>query len=92
MKKFIISILIAVFILFGVSVCNVDTGEFEPTNQLCKTGTVVSVSGGQVQVDVAGNVFEFEGTNFAVGDSVRVYFDTNGEPTNPWVWWVIDVK
>lgn len=92
MKKFIISVLVAVFVLFSVSACNVDAGEFEPTNQLCKAGTIVSVSGEQVRVNVGGDVFEFEGTNFAVGESVRVYFDTNGEPTNPWVWLVIDVK
>lgn len=92
MKKFIVSVLVAVFVLFSVSACDVGAGEFEPTNQLCKSGVIVSVNGEQVRVDVGGDTFEFEGTNFSVGQSVRVFFDTNGEPTNPWVWWVIDVK
>lgn len=32
----------------------------------------------------------FTGCN--VGEEVKVLFDVNGEPTNPWVWWVIDCK
>ena len=91
MKKFVI-ILSVLFVLFSFSGCNVGAGEFEPTNQLAKNGRIVSVCGEQVEVNVGGNVFEFEGTNYHVGDEVKVYFDVNGEPTNPWVWWVIDCK
>lgn len=42
--------------------------------------------------NVGAGEFEFEGTNYYVGEEVKVYFDVNGEPTNPWVWWVIDCK
>ena len=91
MKRFFV-VLSVVFILFSFSACNVGAGEFEPTNQLAKNGRIVSVCGEQVSVNVGGNVFEFEGTNYSVGEDVKVFFDVNGEPTNPWVWWVIDCK
>ena len=91
MKRFFV-VLSVVFILFSFSACNVGAGEFEPTNQLAKNGRIVSVCGEQVSVNVGGDVFEFEGTNYSVGEDVKVYFDVNGEPTNPWVWWVIDCK
>lgn len=90
MKKLLVFISIVLCILF--TACNVGAGEFEPTNQLAKTGKIVSVCGEQVSVNVGGDVFEFEGTNYHVGQEVKVYFDTNGEPTNPWVWWIIDCK
>ena len=91
MKRFFV-VLSVVFILFSFSACNVGAGEFEPTNQLAKNGRIVSVCGEQVSVNVGGDVFEFEGTNYSVGEDVKVYFDVNGEPTNPWAWWVIDCK
>ena len=91
MKKLFV-VLSVVFILFSFSACNVGAGEFEPTNQLAKNGRIVSVCGEQVSVNVSGDVFEFEGTNYNVGENVKVFFDVNGEPTNPWVWWVIDCK
>lgn len=91
MKRFFV-VLSVVFILFSFSACNVGAGEFEPTNQLAKNGRIVSVCGEQVSVNVGGDVFEFEGTNYSVGENVKVFFDVNGEPTNPWVWWVIDCK
>ena len=91
MKRFFV-VLSVVFILFSFSACNVGAGEFEPTNQLAKNGRIVSVCGEQVSVNVGGDVFEFEGTNYHVGQGVKVYFDVNGEPTNQWVWWVIDCK
>ena len=91
MKRFFV-VLSVVFILFSFSACNVGAGEFEPTNQLAKNGRIVSVCGEQVSVNVGGDVFEFEGTNYSVGEDVKVFFDVNGEPTNPWVWWVIDCK
>ena len=91
MKRFFV-VLSVVFILFSFSACNVGAGEFEPTNQLAKNGRIVSVYGEQVEVNVGGDVFEFEGTNYHVCQEVRVFFDTNGEPTNPWAWWVIDCK
>ena len=91
MKKFFV-VLSVVFVLFSFTACNVGAGEFEPTNQLAKNGRIVSVYGEQIEVNVGGEVFEFEGTNYHVGQEVKVYFDVNGEPTNPWVWWVIDCK
>ena len=91
MKKFFV-ILSVVFVLFNFTACNVGAGEFEPTNQLAKNGRIVSVCGEQVSVNVGGEVFEFEGTNYSVGEDVKVFFDVNGEPTNPWAWWVIDCK
>lgn len=91
MKKIFIVVAI-LFTLFTCSACNVGAGEFEPTNQLAKNGRIVSVSGEQVAVDVCGNVFTFEGNGYTVGQEVKVVFDVNGEPTNPWVWWVIDCK
>lgn len=91
MKKIFV-VIVSVFILFTCSVCNVGAGEFEPTNQLAKNGTIVSVSGEQIAVNVGGNVFTFEGNGYTVGQEVKVLFDVNGEPTNPWVWWVIDCK
>ena len=91
MKKFVI-ILSVLFVLFSFSSCNVCAGEFEPTNQLAKNGRIVSVCGEQVCVNVGGDVFTFEGNGYNVGQKVKVYFDVNGEPTNPWVWWVIDCK
>lgn len=91
MKKFIV-ILSVLFVLFSFSGCNVGAGEFEPTNQLAKNGRIVSVCGEQVKVNVGGDVFTFDGDGYTVGESVRVVFDINGEPTNPWVWWVIDCK
>lgn len=89
-KLFVVFISVVLCILF--TACNVGAGEFEPTNQLAKTGKIVSVCGEQVEVNVGGDVFEFEGDGYTVGESVRVVFNTNGEPTNPWVWWVIDCK
>ena len=91
MKRFFV-VLSVVFILFSFSACNVGAGEFEPTNQLAKNGRIVSVCGEQVSVNVGGDVFEFEGTNYNVGEKVKVFLNTNGEPTNPWVWWIIDCK
>ena len=91
MKKLFV-IIVVIVSLFTFSACNVGAGEFEPTNQLAKNGRIVSVCGEQVSVNVVGDVFTFEGTNYSVGDEVKVYFDVNGEPTNPWVWWVIDCK
>lgn len=92
MKKIFVVFVSVVFVLFSFSACNVGAGEFEPTNQLAKTGTVVSVCGEQVEVAVGGDVFTFDGDGYTVGESVRVVFDINGEPTNPWAWWVIDCK
>lgn len=84
MKKFFV-VLSVVFALFTFTACNVSAGEFEPTNQLAKTGKIVSVCGEQVEVAVGGD-------GYTVGESVRVVFDINGEPTNPWALWVIDCK
>ena len=91
MKKFFVAVSV-LFVLFTFTACNVGAGEFEPTNQIAKNGKIVSVCGEQVKVDVCGNVFEFDGTNYHEGQRVKVFFDTNGEPSNPWVWWVIDCK
>lgn len=91
MKKLFV-VFISVILCVVFTACNVDAGEFEPTNQLAKTGKIVSVCGEQVEVNVGGDVFEFEGTNYHVGEDVKVFFDVNGEPTNPWAWWVIDCK
>lgn len=88
MKKFfVVSVL---FVLFTFTAC--ESNEFDPTNQLAENGKIASVCGEQVRVDVNGDVFEFEGTNYHVGEDVVVFFDVNGEPTNPWVWCVIDCK
>lgn len=91
MKKLFV-VIVSMFILFSFSACNVGAGEFEPTNQLAKNGIIVSVYGEQVSVNVGGDVFTFEGNGYNIGQKVKVYFDVNGEPTNPWVWWVIDCK
>lgn len=91
MKKFFVVVSV-LFVLFTFTACNVGAGEFEPTNQLAKNGRIVSVYGEQVEVNVGGEVFTFEGDGYNVGQEVKVFFDTNGEPTNPWVWWVIDCK
>lgn len=90
MKKFFV--LSVLFVVFTFTACNVGAGEFEPTNQLAKNGKIVSVCGEQVSVNVAGDVFTFDGDGYTVGESVRVVFDINGEPTNPWAWWVIHCK
>lgn len=89
MKKIFVAI-VALFALFTFTAC--DGYTIENGSQLAKNGRIVSVCGEQVSVNVGGDVFEFEGTNYHVGEEVKVYFDTNGEPTNPWVWWVIDCK
>lgn len=91
MKKIFV-VFVALFALFTFTSCNVGAGEFEPTNQLAKNGKIVSVCGEQVSVNVAGDVFTFDGNGYNVGQEVKVYFNTNGEPTNPWAWWVIDCK
>ena len=91
MKRFFV-VLSVLFVLFTFTACNVGAGEFEPTNQIVKNGRIVSVCGEQIGVNVGGAVFEFEGTNYSVGEDVKVFFDVNGEPTNPWAWWVIDCK
>ena len=91
MKK-LFAIIVSMFILFSFSACNLGAGEFEPTNQLAKNGRIVSVCGEQVKVNVGGDVFTFEGDGYNIGQKVKVFFDVNGEPTNPWVWWVIDCK
>ena len=75
---------------FSFSGC--DGYTVENGSQIAKNGRIVSVYGEQVEVNVGGDVFEFEGTNYHVGQEVKVYFDVNGEPTNPWAWWVIDCK
>lgn len=89
MKKIFV-VIVALFALFTFTAC--DGYTIENNYQLAKNGRIVSVCGEQVSVNVGGDVFEFEGTNYHVGEEVKVYFDTNGEPTNPWVWWVIDCK
>lgn len=89
MKK-LFTVIVALFALFTFTAC--DGYTIENNYQLAKNGRIVSVYGEQVEVNVGGDVFEFEGTNYHVGQEVKVYFDTNGEPTNPWVWWVIDCK
>ena len=89
MKKFAI-VIISLFALFTFTAC--DGYTIENNYQLAKNVRIVSVCGEQVEVNVGGEVFEFEGTNYHVGQEVKVFFDTNGEPTNPWVWWVIDCK
>ena len=89
MKKIFV-VIVALFALFTFTAC--DGYTIENNYQLAKNGRIVSVCGEQVEVNVGGDVFEFEGTNYHVGQEVKVYFDTNGEPTNPWVWWVIDCK
>lgn len=91
MKKFFVAVSV-LFVLFTFTACNIGSGEFEPTNQIAKNGRIVSVCGEQVEVNVGGDVFEFEGTNYHVGQKVKVFFDVNGEPTNQWAWWVIDCK
>lgn len=91
MKKFFVMFASVVLACLFTG-CNVGAGEFEPTNQLAKNGRIVSVCGEQVEVNVGGEVFTFEGDGYNVGQEVKVYFDVNGEPTNPWVWWVIDCK
>lgn len=89
MKKLFI-IIVALFALFTFTAC--DGYAIENGSRLAKNGRIVSVYGEQVEVNVGGDVFEFEGTNYHVGEEVKVYFDVNGEPTNPWAWWVIDCK
>lgn len=89
MKRFFIIVSVA-FALFTFTAC--ESNEFEPTNQLAKNGKIVSVCGERVEVAVGGDVFTFDGDGYTVGESVRVVFDINGEPTNPWAWWVIDCK
>ena len=91
MKKFLV-VFVSVVLACLFTGCNVGAGEFEPTNQLAKNGRIVSVCGEQVEVSVGGDVFTFEGDGYHVGEEVKVLFDVNGEPTNPWVWWVIDCK
>ncbi len=90
-KLFVIFVSIVVCVLFTVTGC----GEYafndygiEPKDQLVKTGTVVSVTDGQIEVAVAGNVFAFDGEGYTEGEAVKVFFNTNGDPTNPLVWWV----
>lgn len=89
MKKFIV-VLSVLFVLFSFSGC--DGYTIENGSQLAKNGRIVSVCGEQVEVNVGGDVFTFEGTNYHVGQEVKVFFNVNGEPTNPWAWWVIDCK
>lgn len=89
MKKLFV-VIVALFALFTFSGC--DNYTIENDSQLAKNGRIVYVNGEQVEVNVGGDVFEFEGTNYHVGEEVKVFFDVNGEPTNPWAWWVIDCK
>lgn len=89
MKKIFV-VIVSLFALFTFTAC--DGYTIENNYQLAKNGRIVYVNGEQVGVNVAGDVFEFEGTNYRVGQEVKVFFDTNGEPTNPWAWWVIDCK
>ena len=87
MKKLFV-VIVALFAMFTFSAC--DGYTIENNYQLAKNGRIVSVCGEQVSVNVGGDVFTFEGTNYSVGQKVKVFLNTNGEPTNPWVWWVID--
>lgn len=87
-KLFVVFVSVVLCVLFAA--CSAD--EFEPTNQLAKTGKIEAVSAGVVTVNVGGDLYDFDGDGYTVGESVRVFFDTNGDPTNPWVWWVIDCK
>ena len=89
MKKLFV-VIVALFAMFTFSAC--DGYTIENNYQLAKNGRIVSVCGEQVSVNVGGDVFTFEGTNYSVGQKVKVFLNTNGEPTNPWVWWVIDCK
>lgn len=85
-KLFVVLVSIVLACLF--TAC--DSYTMEPMNQLVKTGKIEAVSADVVTVSVAGELYTFDGTGYTVGESVRVVFDTNGDPTNPWVWWVID--
>ena len=87
MKKFFV-VFISVVLCVLFTACSAD--EFEPTNQLAKTGKIEAVSAGIVTVNVGGDLYDFEGEGYTVGEAVHVFFDTNGDPSNPWVWWVID--
>ena len=89
MKRFFV-VLSVVFALFSFSGC--DGYTIENNYQLAKNGRIVSVCGEQVSVNVGGDVFAFEGNGYNVGQNVKVFLNTNGEPTNPWAWWVIDCK
>ena len=89
MKKLFV-VIVALFAMFTFSAC--DGYTIENNYQLAKNGRIVSVCGEQVSVNVGGDVFTFEGTNYSVGQKVKVFLNTNGEPTNPLVWWVIDCK
>lgn len=91
MKKLFV-VIVSLFALFPFSACNAGAGEFEPTNQLAKTGKIVAIHGEAVSVNVGCDVFTFEGNGYNVGQKVKVFLNTNGEPTNPWAWWVIDCK
>lgn len=91
MKNFFV-VFVSIVLACLFTACNVGAGEFEPTNQLAKNGKIVAVCGESVSANVGGDVYEFEGDGYNVGEEVKVFFDTNGEPTNPWVWWVIDCK
>lgn len=89
MKKLFV-VIVSLFALFTFSAC--DGYTIENNYQLAKNGRIVSVCGEQVSVNVGGDVFTFEGNGYNVGQKVKVFLNTNGEPTNPWVWWVIDCK
>ena len=89
MKKLFV-VIVALFAMFTFSAC--DGYTIENNYQLAKNGRIVSVCGEQVSVNVGGDVFTFEGNGYNVGQKVKVFLNTNGESTNPWVWWVIDCK
>ena len=89
MKKLFV-VIVALFAMFTFSAC--DGYTIENNYQLAKNGRIVSVCGEQVSVNVGGDVFTFEGNGYNVGQKVKVFLNANGEPTNPWVWWVIDCK
>ena len=89
MKRFFV-VIVALFAMFTFSAC--DGYTIENNYQLAKNGRIVSVYGEHVEVNVGGDVFTFEGNGYNVGQRVKVFLNTNGEPNNPWAWWVIDCK
>lgn len=77
MKKIIIAIVILITcgICFAKNITKIDA------YTRSAEGTIIEVNGEVVAVETAdGNVWEFEGEGYTIGQNVKVIFSNNGSP------------
>ena len=84
MKKTIITTIAIITIIIVLITCGLCiVKNVSKTNAYTRSaeGTIIEVTGEVVAIETAdGNVWEFEGEGFEVGQTVNVVFSNNGSP------------